>query len=92
MNMQFYATLLFLGLYIVGAREGLPAAMLPWRIRTWLCLIGVFLGATKNSGVSAGIALLFDCTALIAMIAANDMWTLGAFTVLMLEVYAGKWV
>ncbi len=58
---QTLVTALFLGAYVLGFRYGVPAAMLPWQVRTWVCLIALLFGAVKSSGMP--LALAFAWTA-----------------------------
>jgi hypothetical protein len=44
---QTLVTALFLGAYALGFRYGVPAAMLPWQVRTWVCLIALLFGCKE---------------------------------------------
>ena len=87
---QTVVTLLFLGGYALGASQGVPAAMLPWQVRTWTCLIMELLGTTNSSGMPTVLALSLDCMALMVMIWADDKITCGVFALSMIDAYAPR--
>ncbi len=85
---QTLVTALFLGAYALGFRYGVPAAMLPWQVRTWVCLIALLFGAVKSSGMPLVVALCVDCIALLVMIQADDKVTLAVFALTMIGAYS----
>ena len=87
---QTVVTLLFLGGYALGASQGVPAAMLPWQVRTWTCLIMELLGKTKSSGMPTALAICLDCLALLVMIWADDTITCCMFALTMIGAYGPR--
>ena len=85
---QTLVTALFLGAYALGFRYGVPAAMLPWQVRTWVCLVALLFGAVKSSGTPLALALCVDCIALLVMIQADDKVTLAVFALTMIGAYS----
>lgn len=73
--------------YYTGHQIDIPAAMVPWRVYTWVVLIAMAYGFAGHHNYPMAAVVLMDSLACFAMIAAKDFATLAVFVSTMVVAY-----